>query len=197
MSFVARLHHMIYLYMYLLWESSALRKSRAAIGSMVAGRAGSFNATSHYRCHHCQRRSCWAGWGPPFLLLHSSWQASPTPWCTATACIFLGKPSLSACVTGVRVPQTAIGCLWTVSPCGSVGMASIVSDLMVRRFPYCVWPFFWLYKCIRFHAAAIASRFERFFFRYLHGIYLVARNPTFAIAILCMNTEIVCLCILF
>ena len=32
-------------------------------------------------------------------------------WQTFIICMFLGKPSLSACVTGVRVPQTAIGCL--------------------------------------------------------------------------------------
>lgn len=38
-----------------------------------------------------------SGLRPTFPALHSSWQASPTPWCTATACIFLGKPSLSAC----------------------------------------------------------------------------------------------------
>jgi hypothetical protein len=32
-------------------------------------------------------------------------------WQSFIICMFLGNPSLSAGVTGVRVPQTAIGCL--------------------------------------------------------------------------------------
>ena len=122
MSFSTTTAHMPNLALFGCWTIAKLRGN------------GSFNATSHYQCHHCQRRSCWAGWGPPLLLLHSLWQALSTPWCAATAVFFLGN-----------------------------GKPSTVSDLMVRRFPYCVWPVFG-HTNVYGSCLAIASRFERIVF---------------------------------